>query len=152
MPTYEYACDTCGLNFEIERSIHEPLLTECPDCESPLRQIFGVPFMFAYGEPTNLHHQAARNTEKLSSAEISERRERAREEKIKRLESANPRGGNLPDFRKVKRPWYRDGKLGCPKLDKPLDATKFVDSETGELNKKAKDFIEKGKLDANSTT
>lgn len=41
MPTYEYACTSCGHEFETVQSIHDPSLTECPDCGGKLRKRFG---------------------------------------------------------------------------------------------------------------
>ena len=35
MPTYEYACETCG-NFEHYQSITENALQRCPRCDGPV--------------------------------------------------------------------------------------------------------------------
>jgi putative FmdB family regulatory protein len=43
MPTYEYACKSCGHTFEIVRSMSDPPLTECPRCGGELRRIFAAP-------------------------------------------------------------------------------------------------------------
>ena len=34
MPTYEYHCETCGLDFELEQSFSEDSLTRCPTKKS----------------------------------------------------------------------------------------------------------------------
>lgn len=34
MPTYEYACTSCGNEWEAEQSIKEDALTECPKCHN----------------------------------------------------------------------------------------------------------------------
>jgi putative FmdB family regulatory protein len=41
MPTYEYACQACGNEWEAEQSIKDAALTECPSCkaQSAKRQI-----------------------------------------------------------------------------------------------------------------
>jgi putative FmdB family regulatory protein len=41
MPTYEYACTSCGAEWEAEQSIKASPLTECPNCKnaSAKRQI-----------------------------------------------------------------------------------------------------------------
>jgi putative FmdB family regulatory protein len=41
MPTYEYACTSCGNEWEAEQSIKEAPLTECPRCheQTARRQI-----------------------------------------------------------------------------------------------------------------
>ncbi len=41
MPTYEYACKTCGEHLEVAQSFKDDALTECPACGGPLRKVFG---------------------------------------------------------------------------------------------------------------
>jgi putative FmdB family regulatory protein len=41
MPTYEYACRTCGEHVEVVQSFSDAPLTECPKCGGPLRKVFG---------------------------------------------------------------------------------------------------------------
>jgi len=41
MPTYEYACTSCGHQFEIIQSFSDDALTACPECQGPLRKVFG---------------------------------------------------------------------------------------------------------------
>jgi len=43
MPTYEYACRSCGHTFEIVQSMSDDTLTTCPKCEGELRKIFAAP-------------------------------------------------------------------------------------------------------------
>jgi putative FmdB family regulatory protein len=38
MPTYEYQCDGCGHQFEIEQRITADRLTDCPQCKQPKLQ------------------------------------------------------------------------------------------------------------------
>lgn len=40
MPTYAYACTECGHRFDIVQSFSDDSLTECPECEGPLRKLF----------------------------------------------------------------------------------------------------------------
>jgi len=35
MPTYEYRCEACGHEFEIEQRITADRLTDCPACKQP---------------------------------------------------------------------------------------------------------------------
>lgn len=47
MPTYAYACKTCGHRFDAVQSFSEPALTECPECHGELRKQYnsiGVTF------------------------------------------------------------------------------------------------------------
>ena len=41
MPTYEYACKSCGEHVEVVQSFKDEALTECPACGGPLRKVFG---------------------------------------------------------------------------------------------------------------
>jgi putative FmdB family regulatory protein len=42
MPTYEYACTTCGHHLEVVQSFTDEPLTACPECGAPLRKVFGA--------------------------------------------------------------------------------------------------------------
>ncbi len=42
MPTYEYACRSCGEHLEAVQSFSEPPLTSCPRCGGELRKVFGA--------------------------------------------------------------------------------------------------------------
>jgi putative FmdB family regulatory protein len=41
MPTYEYACKSCGRHHEVQQSFTDDALTTCPTCGGPLRKVFG---------------------------------------------------------------------------------------------------------------
>ena len=41
MPTYEYACSTCGDHLEVVQSFKDDALTTCPNCGGSLRKVFG---------------------------------------------------------------------------------------------------------------
>lgn len=41
MPTYEYACKSCGEHLEVVQSFKDDPLTECPNCGGSLRKVFG---------------------------------------------------------------------------------------------------------------
>ena len=40
MPTYEYACQSCGAHVEVFQRFSEEALTECGVCGGPLRKVF----------------------------------------------------------------------------------------------------------------
>jgi putative FmdB family regulatory protein len=40
VPTYAYACTTCGHRFEVQQSFTDASLTECPECDGRLRKLF----------------------------------------------------------------------------------------------------------------
>ncbi|QAY60731.1 FmdB family transcriptional regulator [Microbacterium protaetiae] len=41
MPTYAYACKTCGHRFDAVQSFADPSLTVCPECGGELRKQYG---------------------------------------------------------------------------------------------------------------
>ena len=41
MPTYEYACTSCGEHLEVVQSFRDDPLSACPACGGPLRKVFG---------------------------------------------------------------------------------------------------------------
>ena len=41
MPTYEYACKSCGQHLEAVQSFTDDALTVCPNCGGQLRKVFG---------------------------------------------------------------------------------------------------------------
>lgn len=41
MPTYEYACTSCGRHLEAVQKFSDDPLTTCPHCGGPLRKVFG---------------------------------------------------------------------------------------------------------------
>lgn len=41
MPTYAYACKSCGHAFDAVQSFADAALTECPVCQGPLRKQYG---------------------------------------------------------------------------------------------------------------
>ena len=42
MPTYQYACTTCGHQLEAVQSFTDAALTQCPECDGKLRKLFGA--------------------------------------------------------------------------------------------------------------
>ncbi len=42
MPTYEYACTDCGHRLEAVQKFSDEPLTECPECDGPLRKVYGA--------------------------------------------------------------------------------------------------------------
>ncbi|HUJ66468.1 MAG TPA: FmdB family zinc ribbon protein, partial [Acidimicrobiales bacterium] len=41
MPTYEYACKSCGEHLEVVQSFKDDALTTCSACGGDLRKVFG---------------------------------------------------------------------------------------------------------------
>lgn len=43
MPTYDYACEACGHEFETFHSMNDDALTDCPECGKPtLKRLIGL--------------------------------------------------------------------------------------------------------------
>ena len=40
MPTYAYECEKCGLEFEVEQSIHDKPRSRCPECRGKVHKVF----------------------------------------------------------------------------------------------------------------
>ena len=76
MPTYEYKCDNCDHSFEIVQSMKDKHKRKCPNCKkSKLKRVMGTPLVFVKGDPQSIGHWAERNTQKMGSYELSEKRE-----------------------------------------------------------------------------
>ena len=41
MPTYDYACQECGHEFEAFQSMKDDPLTACPTCSGKVKRLFG---------------------------------------------------------------------------------------------------------------
>lgn len=41
MPTYEYRCKSCDHQLEVQQAFTDDPLTECPECQGPLRKVYG---------------------------------------------------------------------------------------------------------------
>ena len=75
MPTYVYACDTCGAQFEQYQSFKDEPLTECPACNGALRKVFspiGITFKGSGFYKTD--SRSASSSSKSSSAVSSRMR------------------------------------------------------------------------------
>ena len=47
MPTYQYKCLDCKLQFELKQSFHDKPMADCPTCHGIARRIFcPVPIVF----------------------------------------------------------------------------------------------------------
>ena len=79
MPTYEYACENCGHEFEREQRITEDPIKKCPQCgeEKARRMIVGGNFILKgggwesdlYSGPSNVKDKGAEPKKEASSSE-----------------------------------------------------------------------------------
>lgn len=42
MPTYEYACDACGNDFEVVQKMSDKPVETCPECGKKVRRVFSA--------------------------------------------------------------------------------------------------------------
>ena len=78
MPTYDYACDNCGHEFERQQRITEKALKKCPKCgkDKARRMIGGGGFILKgggwesdlYSGPSNRSKSESKSTESSSSS------------------------------------------------------------------------------------
>jgi putative FmdB family regulatory protein len=67
MPTYEYACQSCGRHVEVFQRFSEDSLTTCEVCGGPLRKVFhpaGILFKGSGFYATDSRRSGARSGEK----------------------------------------------------------------------------------------
>ncbi len=74
MPTYEYACKSCGEHLEVVQSFKDDALTECPNCGGDLKKVFGsIGIVFKgsgfYKNDSRSGHGAAKTA--ASSSEVA---------------------------------------------------------------------------------
>jgi len=50
MPTYEYECKVCGLQFERRQAITEAPLKQCPECGGEVRRLVSAGASFIFKE------------------------------------------------------------------------------------------------------
>ncbi|MFC1715110.1 FmdB family zinc ribbon protein [Candidatus Poribacteria bacterium] len=42
MPTYEYECEKCGIDFERFQSMKDEPIKKCPECGGPVKRLIGA--------------------------------------------------------------------------------------------------------------
>lgn len=42
MPTYDYKCDKCNHTFEIFQKMSDNVITDCPECDGPVKRLIGT--------------------------------------------------------------------------------------------------------------
>lgn len=130
MPFYDFRCDKCDHNFEVNQPISQKLPEKCPKCKKKgVYQIYDAPYAMVRGaDVESVGTYAERNTKKLGKNLVQEKEE--------------IRENNLPEsMKKVnkarkERPWWRPDK-DKPDMDlakKDTDVNHYI--MTGEKRKK----------------
>lgn len=71
MPTYQYACTSCGERLEVVQKFTDEPLTECPKCDGRLRKVFspvGVVFKGSGFYKTDSRSSSSKSSSSSSSA------------------------------------------------------------------------------------
>lgn len=74
MPTYEYACKSCGEHLEVVQSFRDDPLTECPNCSGTLRKVYspvGITFKGSGFYKTDSRSGSSAKAEKSDKSESS---------------------------------------------------------------------------------
>jgi len=83
MPTYEYLCDSCSNNFEIQQSIKDKPINLCDSCGSDsIHRVIHVTTVFCSKDATTLGQLAERNTKKMGKLELEDKRRNHRESEV----------------------------------------------------------------------
>jgi putative FmdB family regulatory protein len=78
MPTYEYACRSCGEHHDVVQKFGDDPLTTCPSCGGPLRKVFGaVGVVFKGSGFYKTDSRAATKNGKADKSEKSDKPEKA---------------------------------------------------------------------------
>jgi putative FmdB family regulatory protein len=70
MPTYEYACTTCGHRFDVRQSFHDAPISDCPECGASVRRVLypaGVIFKGSGWYKTDSRNGSASHSSSSSS-------------------------------------------------------------------------------------
>lgn len=62
MPTYEYACDTCGNRFDVRQRFSDDPITVCPQCTGSVRRVLHASGVIFKGSGWYLTDSRATNT------------------------------------------------------------------------------------------
>jgi putative FmdB family regulatory protein len=96
LPTYEYACTACGHRLEAVQSFTDDPLTECPECGSPLRKVYGAVGIVLKGSgfyKTDSRAASASNGSEKKGADASSSETKATESSSKN-ESTSDKSGS----------------------------------------------------------
>jgi putative FmdB family regulatory protein len=86
LPTYEYACKSCGEHLEVVQRFTDDALTECPSCQGTLRKVFspvGITF-----KGSGFYKTDSRSSSKRSSSSSDDKSSTTKETSSKETTSA----------------------------------------------------------------
>ena len=94
MPTYEYACKSCGEHLEVVQSFKDEPLTECPNCGGALRKVFGSIGIAFKG--SGFYKTDSRGTGKGAKKEAAEKTSSEKSEKKSEKSSSDSGSSSTP--------------------------------------------------------
>jgi putative FmdB family regulatory protein len=68
MPTYEYACRSCGEHLEVVQSFKDDALTTCPNCQGELRKVFSAAGIIFKGSGWHVKDYASKGASTSTTA------------------------------------------------------------------------------------
>lgn len=127
MITYEYFCPDCEHGFETEQSIKDKPINICPECNSDaIHRVIHATTVFVDQGPKTLGQLADRNTKKMGTYELQEKRNFQKvSEKLAR-KAASEEAGRKMGFKPIE------------KTDNGLDA-----STVNKITKMSPDQVKK---------
>ncbi|HKE99687.1 MAG TPA: FmdB family zinc ribbon protein [Actinomycetes bacterium] len=97
MPTYEYACTSCGKHLEVVQSMSDAPLTECGTCGGPLRKVFSpIGIVFKGSGFYRTDSRSAAGVGARRDAKESAKEARSTKDAKESKESKEAKGGSGP--------------------------------------------------------
>lgn len=73
MPIYEYECQSCSYNFEIEQKVKDKPKKKCPHCKKmKLERLISRTLGFVHGDINTIGQLAETNSKKMGKYKLSE--------------------------------------------------------------------------------
>jgi len=142
VPSYEFRCESCGLDFEeFKKTIGAPEAPPCPGCSGKTELLIGGDQVIGRvnGDPTTLGQQAELNSRKMGKELTSLKAAEAKKPRIKKPSGLKlPKGARRVDTSNAKTPFWREGK-------EPLKLDKLLNNGKPDA-RKVKKYIHEGKL------
>jgi putative FmdB family regulatory protein len=138
MPTYTFFCSSCHHTYDEFLGMTEARPSACPSCgkKKGFGQQFTEPNAIVRGQPKTFGQAAEENAKRLGKEQMQMMAE-ADQERItgSKWTGPVPKGGRPKGTVEGDIPFWRDGSLGGPKMEKPLNPRKI---------KNVKKYVETG--------
>ena len=93
MPTYQYACTSCGERLEAVQKFSDDPLTECPACGGTLRKVFSPVGVVFKGSGFYKTDSRSKSSSSTSSASTSKSEDSSSSSSSSSSDSTSPSGG-----------------------------------------------------------